>query len=226
MGEGNQQSADAATDDDTPTNYAPTELAAPVDDTEAHTAWSLEEYVEPERRTWPIVALAVAGAVVAIAIASGLALHHARQPQLGDVAMVAPSVKAEKPDVPEVGPSGFEIPPPPPPTTVTVIQPIPTHEPIDNTPLRPPVSSFWTPSMDAALLANLEAKGWTLYDPPQAIATARRACATIDEEQLSYNEMVARLSVEAAADGVVNPWKAADDMVNAAMYSYEPCWRR
>lgn len=170
------------TDDDTPTNYAPTELAASVTDTEAHTAWSLEEYVEPERRTWPIVALAVAGAVVAIAIASGLALHHARQPQLGEVAMVAPSVKAEKPDVPEVGPSGFEIPPPPPPSTVTQTVAAPGPRVI---PPKPPLSGPLPDLMpsNAQFIGNLRQLGWTIPNNyvPTAIQRGHEACQMLRE---------------------------------------------
>lgn len=60
--------------DDAPTGVAPTELAGVVE-TEAHTAWSLDDNWEDEPQRTPgwIVACAVGAAVVAVAITDTLA---------------------------------------------------------------------------------------------------------------------------------------------------------
>lgn len=69
------------TDDDTPTGYSPTELGEVVE-TEANTAWSLDDgpEVEMPRRFTPgrITAAAVAGSLIIAGIATGVAWHHWR----------------------------------------------------------------------------------------------------------------------------------------------------
>ncbi len=64
-------------DDDAPTDYAPTELGAAIDETDAHRAWALaNEPDELPRRVTPqrITALAVAGSLV-IGAASAVGLY-------------------------------------------------------------------------------------------------------------------------------------------------------
>ncbi|BBX67825.1 hypothetical protein MPSYJ_12860 [Mycolicibacterium psychrotolerans] len=57
--------------DDAPTGIAPTELGEAIDETEAHTAWSLDDTRdEPQRRSRWIVACAMAAAAVAVAISA------------------------------------------------------------------------------------------------------------------------------------------------------------
>jgi hypothetical protein len=77
-------------DDDVPTGLAATELGAAIDETEAHTAWSLDGgWDEPQRRPGWIVAAAVVAAVVAVAITGALAWVQLRP---APAQVVAPSV--------------------------------------------------------------------------------------------------------------------------------------
>lgn len=76
-----------ATDDDAQTGEAPTELGATINETEAHTAWSLDDGEEwpPQRRLTPgrITLLAVAASVALVAVAVVVAfvyLRHREKP--------------------------------------------------------------------------------------------------------------------------------------------------
>lgn len=187
---------------------AQTELAPSQDVTAASIAWAFDETPEWKPPFWTtgrITAAAVVGAVVVVVAVAGLVGYHLRP---------APE-PAPVPVVTIAAPPPVEVAPP---KTVTVT-PIPVKT------VRP-VSSYWTATMDANLVAGLAAKGRKQFDATMAIAKAREACATIDEQHLSVGEMIDRFSIEAAAEGVVDPHQAAEDMVYAAMDAYEPCFRR
>ncbi|MDG4667965.1 hypothetical protein [Mycobacterium sp. 236(2023)] len=116
-----------------------TQLGQAIDETEAHTAWSLVDD-EPEPRWWTparITAAGVVAAVLAIGLAAVVALPHLGRPTLGDVAMVSPEWDDDDPELIPVGPSGFDISPPPPPppaptVTRTVSAPVPEARHVDN----------------------------------------------------------------------------------------------
>lgn len=71
-----------ATDDDAQTREAPTELGATISETEAHTAWSLDDGEDwpPQRRLTPgrITLLAVAASVALVAVAVVVAFVYLR----------------------------------------------------------------------------------------------------------------------------------------------------
>lgn len=152
-------------DDDTPTEYAPTELAQLSEPSEA---WSLVEDV-PEPRSWRPVFAAVAGALVLAVVP--VVLWVASRPSIGEVAMITPDHTATS-RVPEVGPSGFEVPPPPPPSTVTVTKEPPAPVAQDALP-----APLWTVADDRRFIANLRANGWSIWDPAEMANNAHFVCS-------------------------------------------------
>lgn len=194
-------------DDASPTEVGPTALGSAIDETEAHTAWALEEYEEPPRRTWPIVAAAVIAAVVAFAVAAGLAVHHARQPVLGDVvAMTAPDWTATS-SAPPVGKTGFEIPPPPTATvTVTAAPPASVAPESEVDPL------------DGLFVSKMRARGWEIYNPWTMTSNARSVCSRFRAGQARWQVMVALTAAE-------RQWTVAtaNEFIDAVQETYPNC---
>jgi len=100
---------EAPEDDDAPTDYAPTELGAAIDETEAHKAWALADEPDELPRTAPpgddepdesprsftpqrITALAVAGSLVLVGVAAGISVWHLRSEPAPRLAEPAPAV--------------------------------------------------------------------------------------------------------------------------------------
>ncbi|HKP44688.1 hypothetical protein [Mycobacterium sp.] len=109
-------------EDAAPTGVAPTELGSAIEETEAHTAWSLDDGEDwPEQRLTParITWMVVAGSVVVIAVASTVAwmvLHDRSEPAAGPVP--TSSVQPMPPSTPVAAspsPSSTALPPRPQP---------------------------------------------------------------------------------------------------------------
>lgn len=194
---------------------AQTELAPSSSATEMHTAWALDDGPEwtPFWTAGRITGLAVVGAVALIAGAVVVGVVKLRHDDEGLPAAPTSTVALIAPPVPPA----VTV------TTVVVQQPPPTVPTTAKT-VRPAVATYWTASMDQALLYNLEAKGWRITNPALIISKARGACTAIDEEHLSVNQMIDRLVAE--TNGAANAYQAADDVVLAAINAYEPCFRR
>jgi hypothetical protein len=130
-------------DDAAPTGLAPTELGAVIDETEAVTAWSLddgEEWEPPRLTPGRIVAIAVGASAVVIAAAGGVAVSHLRNSEPAPAVVAAPTPTTTTTTVPPP-------PPPPPPVTITSTVQVPPEPAVAQTvepppsvlPVRPPL---------------------------------------------------------------------------------------
>lgn len=177
---------DDAPDYDAALPGAETELAPSASETEAHTAWALDEGPEWKPPFWTagrITAVAVAIAVLAVVIVAGLAGYHLRE----SVPVAAPATTATtapattsatttRPPPPADERKGWGIPAgkvPPPTKTVTVEVaprplPLPVREPIVD------MSAF-----DGQFIRNMLAQGWQIWNPDQSVDTARLACSML-----------------------------------------------
>lgn len=170
-------------DDDAPTGYAPTELGAAVEETEAVTAWSLDDGEEwaPPRRLTParITALALVGSLVLLAGAGSLAVWQMQQPLLGDVELSSPTGELDgtAEPIPQgwASETGFPGQPPPPTATITVERPAPAPEPVS---LPAPQ---WNEGHDRRMLNTLSAYGWSIWDPASTALQARQVCTVIQQ---------------------------------------------
>lgn len=155
-------------EDDAPTSYAPTELGAAIEETEAVTAWSLDDGEDwPTSRWTPrlITTLALAASLVLLAGAGALAYWSMQRPVLGDVAMLTPGdeLTGTAPDFDAE--TGFPDPPPPPTATVTVERPAPEVVPVVLT------------ALDERFLSTLTGKwGFNIVNPSIAIQNAALVC--------------------------------------------------
>ncbi|OBC04453.1 hypothetical protein A5784_12825 [Mycobacterium sp. 852013-50091_SCH5140682] len=118
-----------ARDDDAPTGVAPTELGGAINETEAHTAWSLDDGEDwpPQRRLTPgrITVLVVAASVALVAVAVVIAfvyLRHRAEPPTGVTAAPTSTEVATTPPSPTETPAPATPPPSPsqPPAPVTL----------------------------------------------------------------------------------------------------------
>ena len=165
-------------DSDAPTGYAPTELGAAIDETEAVTAWSLdddEDWPPPRFSPRLITTLALAVSLALLAGAGALAYWHMQRPVLGDVAMLgsAGGLTGSAPDFDAE--TGFPDPPPPSTATVTVERPVPAapREPT-LTELQAQVAPY-----DRQFVANLRAQNWAIWDEGAIARSAHQACAKL-----------------------------------------------
>lgn len=167
---------------DAPTGYAPTELGAVIDETEAVTAWSLdddEDWPPPRFSPRLITTLALAASFVLLAGAGALAYWHMQRPVLGDVAMLgsAGGLTGSAPDFDAA--TGFPDPPPPPTATVTVERPVPVQTPTPQ-PVALPAPQ-WNEGHDRRMLNTLAAYGWSIWDPASTVMQARQVCTVIQQ---------------------------------------------
>lgn len=154
--------------DDAPTGIAPTELGAAIDETEARTAWSLEDgdEWEPPRRLTParITSIAVAASAIVIASAGAVIavkLHGSEEP----TALGEPL-------------SSQRAAPPPPVNTPAAIPPPP--------PIPPLGARLDAP--DAAFVTELRSYGVPVSDadPQYVIDMAKAMCALVHEQPNKY----------------------------------------
>lgn len=160
-------------EDDAPTGLAPTELGV-VEETEAHTAWSLDDdWEEPARGSWRVVVAAVVGSLAVVVAAGAVAVIHMRQPTLGVVSFVPPSVEVSTGPRPSFDPAtGFPDPPPPPTATVTV------ERPAQVAPVLPAHSGYSDAEMaafDRQFLARMS-EVWRIDDPGLMTLRAHQVC--------------------------------------------------
>ena len=177
-------------DDDAPTGIAPTELGAAIDETEAHTAWALDDgpEVESPRRLTPgrITALAVGSCVVVVVIAAGVAGYHLRQsPPPVTVATPTPTVNSS-PDAVRTpttaaprpswggGPAARTLNPPPPkpqPGTGVTLPP------------KPPMTALLPDLMPSnfQFLGNVRMAGFNMSNPDMVIWRGHEACLMLRE---------------------------------------------
>lgn len=187
-------------DDAAPTGVAPTELGAAVDETEAVTAWSLDdgEDWEPPGRSWRIVMLAVAASVLVAAGAGVVAFLHLRTdsptaaPTPSSTASSAPNAAPPPPiRVPPPPPTSAPPPPPPPATktvTSTVAAPAPTTQQGGFTPEQ--IAPY-----DRRFVANLRALNWLIWDEALITRDGHRVCWELEKG--------------------ATPWAIQQEMVNA-----------
>jgi hypothetical protein len=198
-----------------------TALGAAIDETEAHTAWSLEEY-EPEPRWWTparITAAGVVAAVLAIGVAGGVWAWHRegpeRVPDVSTPVALAPSTTTPPPPKPPPSPPP---PPPPPPAetvTVTAAAPVPTHEPIDDSPIvrdGPSAGDY-----DQIFLTRLRAQNWVIWDPQSVTMNGRRVCAL-----LGQGATVGQVQTDLVMQRVYPPTEA-ESFVATARGTYPTC---
>lgn len=176
---------------DADTGLAPTGLAAPIEATEAVTAWSLDDdYDEtPTPRFTPrrITALGITASLIVIAAAAGVTVWVLREQATHGHATSIDSVA-------KAGASGTyrePPPPPPPPAPVTVTQTVraaPTPIEIREPETAPAAQSGPSPLSPQALavfddrfITNLQAVGWIVWNPPLMTQSAHRVCAAINQ---------------------------------------------
>lgn len=186
-------------EDDAPTGMAPTELGPAVEETEAHTAWSLDSGEEwPVRRSWiPVVAAVGAAVVVAVGV-GGFAWTELRS---GD--RVASSSST------------------PPPVTVTTVFKEPVTRPAPP-PTRAAVPEDEVNPDDARLLNTLRGWGWVIDNPYEVVERARRLCVNLHASK-DVVAVKAQVVAEAAALGDSRPEATANDLMNAAIGIYPDC---
>jgi hypothetical protein len=106
--------------DDAPTGVAPTELGAAINETEAHTAWSLDDGEDwPQRRLTPgrITVLAVAASVALVAVASVVAFAYLRHREEPAPSVATPTSTTPSSTVLATSAPPVATPPAPPPPT-------------------------------------------------------------------------------------------------------------
>lgn len=205
--------------DDPPTAAAPTELGHVPEGTEAITAWSLDYGDDlPQQRSWRPVILALTGALVAVAVAGGFAVWQLR----GDESVALPTSSPAPTPLPRPG-WGIDLPRPtttPPVVTVTAPPATVTAAPPPLTPvqMRPPpdVAAEEMAGWDRDLVANLQARGWSVWDPQLAAQHARAVCAALDQGD-SAQFVTQRLS-----STYPNPHEART-FVDVVMMTYPDC---
>lgn len=169
---------------------APTELAPSADETEAHTAWALDDGPEWKPPFWTagrITAAAVGIAVLAAVVVAGLVGYHLRSTPEMVSAPLTSSAAAKTTAAPVTTPpvraddrKGWGLPAgaaPPvtktvaaPPKTVTVQAPPPVYVP-------PPVVDMT--AFDGQFIGNLRAQGWVIWNEQQSASSARLACSML-----------------------------------------------
>jgi hypothetical protein len=122
-----------ATDDDAPTGVAPTELGATINETQARTAWSLddgEDWPPPPRRLTPewITFIAVAASIALVAVAAVVAFVYLRQGAVPASSVVTSTSTALATSVP---PEATTQPPAPAPAPTRSQPPAPVTLPMD-----------------------------------------------------------------------------------------------
>lgn len=202
------------TPDDAPTALTPTEMGEVIE-TEAHTAWALDEGPELDipRRLTPgqITAIVVGVCVVVIVAAAGVAGYHLR-PSESVAVSTPPTTTVNTP------PAAASTPPAPPANDRPK-----WGAPADVAPTKTVTVERSAPvNYDTLMLNNLRAQGWSIGDPAQATAAGRQVCALLRSGE-SADQVKGRYATEAQAAGERNPYALADQFVHAAMASYPNC---
>lgn len=187
--------------EDAPTGMAPTELGGAVEETEAHTAWSLDSGEEwPVRRSWvPVIAAVGAAAVVAV----GVGVFAWTELRSGEQATSSSSAT------------------PPPPVTVTTVFEAPVTSPTGSS-TRAAVPEDEVNPDDARLLNTLRGWGWVIDNPYEVVERARRLCVNLHASK-DVVAVKAQVVAEAAALGDSQPEATANDLMNAAIGIYPDC---
>lgn len=204
--------------EDSPADAA-TELGASITDTEAVTAWALdegEEWEPPRRLTpWRITAGAVAASLVLIAVAGALAWQHFRGEETSaatpaTTSLVPATMTSQAPP---------SRPPIPPPVTITtvVVQAPPTKVP-EVAPPPPPVP-VWNQALDNLLVDRLRSQGFTVWDPTALTGQAHNICMMLARGASSPQGVVNELS----APGSPTHANDARTFVTTIMATYPNC---
>lgn len=195
---------------------APTELAAPITETEAVTAWALDDGQEwePQRRLIPrlITTGAVAVSLALVAVAGVLAWQHLRtEESVAAPEMVPAAVTPVTTTVKPVAAPPKPPPAPPPVTVTTVVIQAPAPTPV----YVPPVVDM--AALDSQFIRNMLAQGWQIWDTRQSAASARMACSMLHNGA----------TFEAVATRLANASQASMDEGRAfaatAMRTYPDC---
>lgn len=167
---------------------AQTELAPSSSETEAHTAWSLDDGPEWKPPFWTagrITAAAVGAAVVAGMVATGLVGYHLRSEPAEPASVAAPVPSSTGTTPAPVPPKpGWGMPvdrkppatvtvtaPPPPPRTVAVAVPDAPEAPDDPVEKERALRQY-----DAQFLERLVDSGWYITNGPLLAQTGRQVC--------------------------------------------------
>lgn len=197
-------------DDEAQTTAAPTELGAAIDQTEAHTAWSLvDDEPDPPRLTpGRITALAVVGSLTLVAAAAGVTLWQMRTP------------------------ASVVVAPPTPIITTVIVQPpsqrpsTPLQRPPEARTVEPPVPVTHADPRDSQFLEHVRALGWTIDDPALLAVRAHQVCAQL-QRGVPPDAVVRMVLAETGP----SPWSQHDiTTANQLVYSvvdvYPNCRRR
>jgi hypothetical protein len=218
---------------------AETELAPSATETEAHTAWALDDGPEWKPPFWTpakITAVAVTVAVLAVVVVAGLAGYHLRTPDPVAAPVASPTsapISAVSSAAPADERKGWGLPPdlaPPrtvtvlPPSTVTVTKeaPPPVAQPVG---LPPGQVSVESPDpRDPQFIANMRAQGWAVTDERLMAMRAHQVCGTL-QDGLAPSVAVERLLITA---GVAMPYPQTDitqaqQFVTAVINTYPNC---
>jgi hypothetical protein len=209
----------------------PTELAPTENETASVRAWGLDEfdYDEelPTTRLTPgrITGAAVAASLVAVAVTAvlaGMYLHTEDAPVdaavTSSMVTAAPMTTVIPVAAPEPKPptDGWGVPVemvPPPTKTVTVEKPPPVQMP-----------PAMTAAQDRRFIANLEAKNWVVWDAASSVQRAHQVCMDF-QQHASMNQIIDKLTAEAVAQNIPNPYVSADQFAYTVLETYI-CERR
>lgn len=200
------------------TDQPPTELARPIDATEASLAWAFDESPEvvAYRPRW-ITRAAVASALVLIAGAGAVALLQVREsPAPAPVAASATTTVTVEADEPQPTSAPVTTPAPTPTTTKPRKPAVPGDwgqgVPVETAGMRvppppPPVAEevpVGTPDpRDPQFIANLLAKGWWISDQPLILLRAHQVCGALQDGISPSN-----VSANAVATWAITPQEA------------------
>lgn len=178
---------DDAPDYDAALPGAETELAPSATETEAHTAWALDDGPEWKPPFWTpakITAGAVTVAVLAVVVVAGLAGYHLRTPDPVAAPVATPTSSASVTTTATTSPAapstdqrkGWGIPANkvPPPTKTVTVQAAPRPLP---QPVRDPVVDM--SAFDGQFIRNMLAQGWVIWNDEQSVSTAHLACSML-----------------------------------------------